>query len=94
MRVITKNSRYHTTFDSEMNFAVLSFQLRYCNLATSIGKPMDFCEKIIIPLPESWRPPSPAVKITAEYWQLGVDTTNAHWLKMGLDWEKLTSLLT
>ena len=32
MRVINKNSRYHTTFDGEMNFAVLSFQLRYCDL--------------------------------------------------------------
>ena len=36
MHVINKNSRYHTTFDGEMNFAVLPFQLRYCNLATSI----------------------------------------------------------
>ena len=52
MRVINENSRYHTTFDGEMNFAVLSFQLRYCNLATSIGKPIDFLWKII-PLPES-----------------------------------------
>ena len=36
MRVINKNSRYHRTFDGEMNFAVLPFQLLYCNLATSI----------------------------------------------------------
>ena len=57
MRVINKNSRYHTTFDGEMNLAVLSFQLRYCNLATSIGKPMDFFVKnnstsgiVVIPL--------------------------------------------
>ena len=27
MRVINKNSRYHTTFNGEMNFAVLLFQL-------------------------------------------------------------------
>ena len=31
MHVINKNSCYHTTFDGEMNFAVLPFQLRYCN---------------------------------------------------------------
>ena len=36
MCVINKNSRYHMTFDGEMNFVVLSFQLRYRNLATSI----------------------------------------------------------
>ena len=38
MCAINKNSRYHTTlnFDGEMNFAVLPFQLRYCNLATSM----------------------------------------------------------
>ena len=36
MGVINKNSHYHKTFDGEMNFAVLPFQLRYCNLATSI----------------------------------------------------------
>ena len=34
MHVINKNSRYLTTFDGEMNFAVLLFQLRYCNLTT------------------------------------------------------------
>ena len=36
MSVINKTSRYHTTFDGEMNFVVLPFQLRYCTLATSI----------------------------------------------------------
>ena len=38
MRVIGKNTSYHTTFilfDGEMNFALL--QLRYCNLVRGFG---------------------------------------------------------
>ena len=44
MRVINKNSRYHTTFDGEMNIAELPFQLlqprdldRGCGLYQSVG---------------------------------------------------------